>query len=713
MQGDAFMSVRTTHKAYVVAGVCCATEEGVLRKSLDTSLGKGRYTFSLISAELRVDAAVPEGDVLRGIRHAGFQGRAKTAVIPDEPFLQRHGHALRTLAGAVLTVAGILAEQYAPSDPWAHILLLSAIVVGGWGVIPKAFSALRNRTLDMNVLMSLAVIGALAIGRWSEGAAVIVLFSVALMLETYSASRARRAVQSLMALSPAQACVVRDGGEVTVAASTVTPDDIVIVRPGERIPVDGNVIDGISSVDQSMITGESVPVERSAGELVYAGSLNGRGALRVRATHRYEETTLAHIVRLIGEAEQQRAPIQTFIDRFAAVYTPAVLGMALLVAVIPPLVAGAPFIDWLYRALVMLVIACPCALVISTPMTLVSALANGARNGVLIKGGRHLETLATISAMAFDKTGTLTDGRLKVTDVVSLDSLPASEILQIAAAMEHRSEHHLAASLLHEMHHRGLSYEHFRVDAFDTVPGRGIAATVNGTRYYLGNRDFGLEQNFWSPAVADAAAAFLREGKTAMILGVEGRALGIVALRDSLRAECRATLADLSSHGIKHLVMLSGDHEDAAARVAREAGIREWSAHLLPQEKVEAIRRLGETYGGVAMVGDGINDAPALAAASVGIAMGAAGSDTALETADVVLMGDNLEKLPYLVGLGRYAMRIVRQNIALALVLKAVFLVLSVAGVSTLWMAILADDGAALVVILNSLRVLGFAGSSN
>ena len=707
------MTTRETYRAYVVAGVCCATEEGVLRKSLDGALGKGRYTFSLVTAELRVDAVVPEGDVLRGIRHAGFHGRPKTAIIPDESFVQRHGHALRTLVGAILTVAGFVAVHYPVTNPAGRFLLLAAIVVSGWEVFPKAVSALRNRALDMNVLMSLAVIGALAIDRWSEGAAVIVLFSVALMLETYSTSRARRAVQSLIALSPAQACVVREGAEVTVQASSIEPGDVVVIRPGERIPVDGLVIGGSSSVDQSTITGESVPVERSDGDAVYAGSLNERGALRVRATRRCEETTLAQIILLIEEGEHERAPIQSFIDRFAAVYTPAVLGMAILVAVLPPLVMGASFVDWLYRALVLLVIACPCALVISTPVTLVSALANGARNGVLIKGGRHLEAMANIRAIAFDKTGTLTEGRLTVTDVVSLDSLSAGEILQIVSAMEHQSEHHLAAALLHEMHHRHLAYLHLRVDEFDAIPGRGIAATVNGTRYFVGNEDFGRERQFWSPAAREAAAKFVREGKTTMVLGVEGHALGIIALRDSLRAECRASLADLRAHGIAHLIMLSGDHDDAAARMAGEAGVREWFAHLLPQEKVDAIRRLKATHGDVAMVGDGINDAPALAAASVGIAMGAAGTDTALETADVVLMGDNLEKLPYLVALGRYAMRIIRQNIALALALKVIFLVLSVAGIATLWMAILADDGAALVVILNSLRVLTFRYSSN
>ncbi len=707
------MSSGDGHKAYLVAGVCCATEEGVLRKSLDSALGKNRYTFSLVSAELRVDASVPEHDVLRGIHHAGFSARLKSAALPDEPFLQRHGHALRTAAGAALTLAGAIVELTTASVPVSRALLLAAVVVGGWDVFPRAFIAVRNRALDMNVLMALAVIGALAIGRWTEAAAVIVLFAVALMLETYSATRTRRAVHSLMALSPVLARISQAGREERILASSVNPGDVVIIRPGERIPVDGLVVDGISPVDQSTITGESVPVLRSAGDQVYAGSLNGRGALRVRTTHRFEETTLARIIQLIEDAEHQRAPVQNFVDRFTAVYTPAVLGAALLVAVLPPLIAGGAFSEWLYRALVLLVIACPCALVISTPVTLVSALTNGARNGVLIKGGRYLEAMGEVRAMAFDKTGTLTEGRLEVTDVVSLSALPAAEVLQIVAAIEHHSEHHLAAALIHEVHHRGITYDHLHVDAFTALPGKGVMARVDGRQYYVGSHELSRERNFLTGVAELAAFAFMADGKSILILGVEGSPIGIVALRDSLRPECRASLQELRDRGVRQLIMLSGDNDEAASRIARDAGVQQWMANLKPGDKVEAVRSLLQEFTSVAMVGDGINDAPALAAATVGIAMGAAGSDTALETAHIVLMGDNLAKLPYLVALGRFTMRIIRQNIALALVLKGIFIVLSMAGIATLWMAVLADDGAALAVILNGLRVLTYRHSSH
>jgi Cd2+/Zn2+-exporting ATPase len=702
-----------SHKAYLIAGVCCATEENVLRKSLDSTVGKERYTFSLVSAELRVDGIIPEDDVLRGVRHAGFSGRVKTASLPDEPFLQRHGHALRTAIGGVLTLGGVLLEPSPSTALPARILLLAAIIVGGWDVFPKALSALRNRALDMNVLMAMAVLGALAVDRWSEAAAVIVLFAVALMLETYSTSRTRRAMHSLVALSPAQARVSHDNHEEDVPASSIVPGDVVIIRPGERIPVDGVVVDGTSAVDQSTITGESVPVQRSTGETVYAGSLNGRGALRVRATRSAEDTTIAHIIELIEEAEHQRAPVQSFVDRFAAIYTPAVLGIAVLVAVIPPLVAGGAFGDWLYRALVLLVIACPCALVISTPVTLVSALTNGARNGVLVKGGRHLETMGSLRAMAFDKTGTLTEGRLKVTDVVSLNGTPETDVLQLVAAIEHRSEHHVAAALVHEARHRDIPYGHIPVRDFEALPGKGVAATIKGIRYFIGNHELSRERKFLSQAAELAAFAFMADGKTILILGVEGSPIGMVALRDSLRKECASSLQDLRRQGIKHLIMLSGDNDEAASRIARDVGVHGWLANLKPEDKVDAVRKLLAEHSTVAMVGDGVNDAPALATATVGIAMGAIGSDTAMETADIVLMGDNLEKLPYLVALGRFTMKIIRQNIALALVLKAAFIILSMAGVATLWMAILADDGAALAVILNGLRVLTFRHSSN
>ncbi len=700
--------MKPPRKTYVVSGVCCATEEGVLRKRLDTAVGSHCYTFSLLTADLRVDAAVPESTVLRELRRAGFAGRPRRNIHPETPFRERHAYSLVTLGAALLTGGGMLADLLGSSAIVWRGLLLGAVLLGGWRIAAKAAASLRNRALDMNVLMTLAVLGALAIDRWSEGAVVIVLFALALMLEQYSLSRTRRAVLSLVSLAPQQASVVRHGVEETIPAAGVVPGDTVIIRPGERIPIDGVVTEGHSFVDQATITGESTPVGKLPGAGVYGGTLNGEGALHVRATKHFEETALAHIIHLIEQAEQQRAPVQMFIDRFAAVYTPAVLGLAVFVALVPPLVTAASFELWLYRALVLLVIACPCALVISTPVTLVSALTNGARRGMLIKGGKHLEQLSRVRAVAFDKTGTLTEGRLRVSDVLPLQGISRAVVLQIAGVLEQRSEHPLAEALLEKVAEDGVRFDSLRIQNFRTLPGRGVVAEVDGVRYYLGSCDLCREQSHCSPETEQAIARFAAEGKTTTVLCSDGAALGVITFRDRLRPSSRSMIQELKRMGVERTVVLSGDHDAAAGLMAREAGVDEWMAHLLPQQKVTAVEDLKKRYGGVAMVGDGINDAPALSAASVGIAMGIAGSDTALETADVVLMSDDLGKLPHLLGLSKAAMRIIRTNIILALVIKGVFLLLSVTGGATLWMAILSDDGAALAVILNGLRMLTF-----
>ena len=691
---------------YVVSGVCCSTEEGVLRKCLDSSLGSGAYTFSLATSELSVRGDMDEEGVLGHVREAGFTARPAGLAAPQEDFWQRHRPGVVAGASAFLLLAGIALDQRADIPVVAHAVLLASILVGGWNIFVKAARALRARVLDMNFLMTVAVAGAVLIGKWEEGAAVIVLFSLSLMLESYSATRTRRAVRSLMDLSPEMADVVRDGTETAVPARSVLPGELLMVRPGQRIPLDGVVETGISGVVETMITGESTPVEKTPGAQVYAGSMNDRGALTVRVTRAFEDTTLARIVSLIEEAQHQRAPIQSFLDRFAAIYTPVVLTIAVIIAVVPPLVLGQPFIDWLYRALVILVIACPCALVISTPVTIVSALATAARRGMLIKGGKHLETLSKVRSIAFDKTGTLTEGRPKVTDIIPLNSHSREELLEIIAAIEHRSEHHLASAILDEAARTGVDFKRRVLEDFKAIPGKGIMAKIEGDTYFLGNQRLSEDRNFYDANVKQHLEHLGSEGKTAIVLGRENEPLCLIAVRDSMRHQSRDAVAELRKLGVSHMVMLSGDHATAVEQIAGEVGIEHQNAAMLPEEKMNAIRRLRQQYGSVAMVGDGINDAPALAAASVGIAMGTNGTDTALETADVVLMRDDLSALPLLLRLSRKTMTVVRQNIAFALALKLLFLGLSVAGVATLWMAVLADDGAALLVILNGLRLL-------
>jgi Zn2+/Cd2+-exporting ATPase len=690
----------------VVSGVCCSTEESVLRKCLNSSIGAGRYTFTLATSELSVQGDVEEDHLVQQVKDAGFTAHPANWAASGESFWVRHRHGVVAGISAALMVTGIVLDHLLNAPLAGQAALLAAILVGGQSIFGKAWKALRARVLDMNFLMTVAVIGAVAIGKWEEGAAVIVLFSVSLMLESYSATRTRRAVRSLMDLSPEMADVIHDGKEMSRPATTVRPGEVIMIRPGQRVPLDGVVETGLSGVVETMITGESTPVEKVPGSPVYAGSMNDRGALTVRVTRAFEDTTLARIVHLIEAAQQQRAPTQSFVDRFAAVYTPSVLGIALIVALGPPLALGEPFVDWFYRALVMLVIACPCALVISTPVTIVSALTAAARRGMLIKGGKHLETLSKIRSIAFDKTGTLTEGKLKVTDVIPLNSHTREELLAIIAAIEHRSEHHLATAVLQQAAQEGVDYRHVILEQFGAIPGRGVTAMIGGSTYYLGNQKLCVDWNFCNGEVKARMEELTREGKTAIVLGKEDEALCLVAVRDTARHRSRDMITELRELGISHMVMLSGDHAIAVEQMAGEIGIEHQAAGMLPEEKMKAVSALREQHGPVAMVGDGVNDAPALAAASVGIAMGANGTDSVLETADVVLMRDDLSTLPLLLRLSRRTMAVVRQNIIFALALKVLFLALSVAGVATLWMAVLADDGAALLVILNGLRLL-------
>jgi Cd2+/Zn2+-exporting ATPase len=486
------------------------------------------------------------------------------------------------------------------------------------------------------------------------------------------------------------------------------PGDRLIIRPGERLPLDGIVEEGTTHVNEAPITGESHPAAKVCGDRIFAGSINGRGSVIVRVSGKFEDSTLARIVHLIEEAHQKRAPVQLFVDRFARIYTPVVLGCAVLVALVPPLMLQDSWETWIYRALVLLVIACPCALVISTPVSLVSALTHAARRGILIKGGKQLETLSAVTAMAFDKTGTLTEGSPRVTDVLALDSQSPDEMLRIVGAIENRSEHHLAGATIAELNRRGVEIGKISVTGFEALPGKGVCATVGGAQYYVGNEKLSQEHGFYTAEVRRHIERFAREGKTAVVFGREKVPLGILATQDTIRTEGKEAIGQLRKMGIRKLVLLSGDDPAVVGRIARELAITEHHGGMLPDEKVRTLERLKQQHESVAMVGDGINDAPALAAASVGISMGVSGSDTALETADVVLMSDDLSKLPHLAGLSKKAMTVIRQNIGLALGLKVVFLVLSVLGHATLWMAVLADDGAALAVILNGLRLLSY-----
>jgi Zn2+/Cd2+-exporting ATPase len=639
--------------------------------------------------------------------HANATGPAAAACGVHEPAPSRWPWSLTT-AGLAMALAFVAELQ--GRELITALAALVAIALTAGEPLRGAARAIRARSLDIDVLMLIAVGGAIALGEWLEAAAVVWLFAVAHWLEARSLHRARRAIRSLMTLAPTTALVHRAGQDVTVAASDVRIGDIVIVRPGERIPVDGQLVAGATSVNQAPVTGESWPVDKGVGDPVFAGSINGTGAVHVAAMRLAADSTISRIVHMVQEAQSQRAPMQTFVDRFARRYTPAVVALAVFVALVPPLlVAGwsgwsgeAP--TWTYRALALLVVACPCALVISTPVSFVSALTAAARHGVLVKGGAALERLAAIRCVAFDKTGTLTHARVTVTDVVGMDGISTDGVLSIAAALEARSEHPIGRAIVSRARVSGLKV--LAGDAFRALPGLGAEATVAAVPALVGSHRLFEERQLCTPALHARVEELQGRGSTPVLVSHGGSPLGVIGLSDAARATSRGTIDSLRAAGIERVAVLTGDSHAAAAAIRAETGVDEAHAELLPGDKVRAIETLRRRYGPVAMVGDGINDAPALAAADVGIAMGVAGSDIALETADVALMSDEIEKVPYAIRLGRATLRNIRVNVGIALGLKLAFVVLAASGVATLWMAILADTGASLIVTANSLRLL-------
>ncbi len=584
------------------------------------------------------------------------------------------------------------------------ILFVAAALVGGQNFFPKGLRAARIVRLDMNFLMTVAIFGALAVGEYVEAGSIAFLFGIAELLERYSVERARRSIEQLLDLAPATARVHRNGEVVTVPVEELEPGDVVQVLPGEKVPIDGRVMEGISAVDQSPITGESMPVTKSPGEYVYAGSMNQQGYLEIEATKRAGDTTLAHIIHLVEEAESSRSPRERFVDAFARYYTPAVTVLALAVMILPPLAFDAPFSTWFVRGLTLLVISCPCALVISTPVAVVSGITSAARNGVLVKGGVHLESLAGVRAIAFDKTGTLTKGELTVVElcVPSDSDLDKEALLGIAAAIETRSEHPIADAICREARRIGVNGR-YTISEFVAAAGRGASARIDGTAYRIGRPEFFSDQlEPWRTELERLASL----GHTPVCVGNDTAIIGLVAVADRVRDEGRRVIEELRALGIDRIVMLTGDHEATARTVAQSLGIDEFYAGLLPGEKVEVVREIEAKLGAVAMIGDGVNDAPALAASAVGIAMGAAASDVALETADVAIMADDLSCLPYLFRLARRGNAVIRQNIAASIAIKFTL----AAGVFPGWVSLITavlvgDMGASLAVTANALRL--------
>ena len=697
-------------------------------KSVEQIPGVIRAEVNFASGVMLLDydpASDPRQRAIEVVRSTGHTveelsaspGAGATTALEPPSWLAAHGHDLATAVAAVLIAAGWLLGRSPETVVWAASASVAAygaaIVTGGWLVLRRAIVSVRSRVLDMNVLMTAAVLGAAGIGEWAEGAAVVFLFSVGGMLESRSLARTRRSIRDLMDLTPPVARVVRDGRESELPAAGVAVGALIAVRPGERVPLDGVVVEGHSAVDESPITGESVPADKAAGDTVFAGSLNTSGLLRVRTTAAAADSTLARIIFLVEEAQAARAPSQQLVERFSRYYTPAVIALAVVIATVPPALAvllGADwggFSEWFYRALVMLVVSCPCALVISTPVSIVSAITRATRDGVLVKGGAHLEMAARIAAVAFDKTGTLTCGTPEVADVVALNATDAAHVLEIAALLEAHSNHPIARAVVRAAGEAAAgSAAH--LTSYENVPGRGVRGVVDSIPSAVGSPAFIASEcaDEFGESVTDAIDRLEADGRTVLVVLVGGEVVGVVGVADQVRGDSPATVAALRAGGIEHVVMLTGDNERTAAAVAAHAGVPEHRARLLPEDKVDAVREMRERFGAVAMVGDGINDAPAMAASDLGIAMGAAGSDTALETADVALMSDDLTQLPRFFDLGRRTVSTIRQNVIVAIAVKFAVLGLAAGGWATLWMAVFADTGVSLLVTLNGMRLL-------
>jgi Cd2+/Zn2+-exporting ATPase len=692
---------------FKIDGMDCREEVALIERRFKNLPGLEDFSADLMGQRLHVkyDAAKLSASAIAGaVADTGMRAWLEH----EEPIAVGGSAARGRLALVSISGLGLLAGlvlQYIHADLLIERAVFGmAIACGAALTIRKATTAVRMRMLDINVLMLVAAGGAVALGQWAEAGSVVFLFALAQTLEARTLERARSAVRALLDLAPAEALLREGAGHRKVDVDSVVPGTVLIVRPGEKVPLDGVVVSGESAVNQAPVTGESLPQEKMPGDIVFAGTINGRGALDIRVTHTRRDSTLARIIHLVEQAQSQRAPAQTFVERFARVYTPAVLALAAVLAVVPPLAFGAPWHTWIYRALVLLVVSCPCALVISTPVSVVAALAGAARKGVLIKGGVHLERAGRIRCVAFDKTGTLTRGTPEVVEVTSLSGASPATIVSLAASVEHRSHHPIARAIVD---YAASSNIHVPPgDEVRSLDGRGAQGQVSGAQVVLGNHRLFEERHLCTPAVHERLERASARGRTPVLVASGGEAIGIIEVADRAREGGKDALQMLRRQGVAHIVMLTGDSRSTAARIAEELGVDEVRADLLPDDKVKAVDELRGRFGSVAMVGDGVNDAPALATADVGIAMGAAGSATALETADVALMADELLKIPYALRLSRATLRNIQANLVISIVLKVAFIGLAAAGMATLWMAIVADTGASIIVIANALRLL-------
>lgn len=709
--------------ALKIYGMDCAEEVAILKKELSPIPGLKTIDFDVLNGKMLVtydEEKLSAETLIEVVKKTGMRAEfysESRAIEQYGSFWERWGRTiLTTLSGAFLiggfaahsALVGVVVavtEGEAPMPVAAKILYLLALILGAWFVLPKAWLSLRRFRPDMNLLMTVAVFGALGIGEWFEAATVAFLFAFSLALESWSVSRARRAIAALMELAPLRARVIDDkGNEEEIDAGVVKVGTRILVKPGEKIPLDGKVLSGSSSVNQAPITGESLPVNKALGDEVFAGSINEEGAIEVETVKPASESTLSKIIKLVEEAQSKRSASEQWVEKFAKYYTPIIMALAIVVAVFPPLFFGSLWEKWFYEGLVLLVIACPCALVISTPVSIVSSLVAAAKNGVLIKGGTYVEIPARLRIIAMDKTGTLTEGKPVVDTLVPLSGHSEDELLTIATAIEKRSEHPLAQAIVRFAASRNINPP--PVEGYSAIKGKGATATLRGRSVWAGSHRYLEERGKETPEMHSKLEELSAGGRSVVVIGEEDHVCGFITLADKVRADAKETIRLMKKAGIERIVMLTGDNSPTAHAIAKLAGVDEVRAELLPEDKVNVIEELVAQYQLVGMVGDGVNDAPALARSSLGIAMGAGGSDAALETADIALMKDELSRLPWLIHHSKRTLNTIRQNIFASLSVKAIFMIFTLLGHSSLWMAIAADMGVSLFVVANALRLL-------
>ena len=713
---------------YKIQGMDCADCARTISNGVSKFPGVTNVEVDFVAQTLRFEGEVERETLKQRVEALGyrmadeatappqFAPSTENGVIAFARYLLAESETRFAVIGGAGILLGVLASL--SSHDAATAIYVVATLIALYPVARSGMNNLRiNHDFSINMLMTIAAVGALLIGETLEAATVVFLFAVGEALEGFSTDRARKSIRSLMTLVPATAIQLRDGREDMIAVDALAAGDVILVKPGERLPADGMITAGESGINQAPVTGESMPVNKRVGEEVFAGTINGSGALEVQVTRKTADNTISRIIRMVEEAQSVRAPSQRLVDQIARVYTPAVVVAAAAIAVLPPLLFNQPFYDvggehgWLYRALSLLVIACPCALVISTPVTVISAIAAAARRGVLIKGGAHLEALATVKAFAFDKTGTLTTGKPVVTTARSTECETGEscsrcdDVLALANAVERRSTHPLARAVTQAAQDRGLDNVYAPAEAVESLAGRGVQGQIRGKMVTVGSHALFDAEYPHNTAFCDLVHEAEARGETTMMVGVGEKVRGYIGVADATRPETAGVITQLRALGQK-TVMLTGDNAAVAGNIGRQVGVDEVRAELLPEDKVTAVQALLREYGSVAMVGDGINDTPALAAATVGIAMGGAGSAQALETADVALMGDDLRQLPFALDVAKFARRLIRENVGISFGVKALFLGLALFGATSLWLAILADVGTSLLVTVNGMRVL-------